>query len=607
LSRLWQTWRKGAFTLRRSGPEEEIDMTLLEQIAKALSDLLEVDGEEILAALGTPPSPDMGDIAFPCFRYAKVFRKAPDRIAQDLKEALDQADQGRYLELFRALDRVETAGGYLNFFIRRDYLARTVLQRSQAAGDRPGASQEGQGKTVIVEYSSPNIAKPFHVGHGFSTFLGEAIANLFEYGGYRVERFNHLGDYGTQFGKLIVAWGLWGQEEALQEEPIRELTRIYVKFHQAAEEDPGLEEEARAAFSRLEQGGQEETALWETFRQLSLREFNRIYDRVGIRFDNTNGESFYSPMIPEVVRSLKEKGLLKESEGAQVVDLEEFGLNPCLILKSDGSTIYASRDLASILYRDSHYHFYKNIYVVGIPQKNHFNQVFAVMKKMGFPKADDCVHVAFGTVRFAEGALATRTGNVVLLEDLLDTSVAKTRALIEENNPEMDPETMDTIAERIGVGAVRYAYLRNGRERDIVFSWEEMLDFEGETAPYLLYTLTRCASLERKAPADILDRLDQADDAVLSLLVSDQEQEVIKEIDRFPKAVQAARANYEPSLMIRQLMTLARSFNGFYHHTSILKAEDPDLITARLALTRAVGRTLAAGLRLAGIQPVDRM
>ncbi len=582
-------------------------MTLTSLIAKALSIHLSVDPEEVTANLTTPPRPEMGDIALPCFRYAKVMRKAPQAIADELKAALDKERETSLKALYERIERIDTAGGYLNFFIRRDYYAKSVLRETLDAQDRPGATREGEGKNVIVEYSSPNIAKPFHVGHGFSTFLGEAIANLFEYGGYRVERFNHLGDYGTQFGKLIVAWRLWGDQAALDEAPIKELTRIYVKFHEEAEKRPELEDDARAAFSRLEQGGEEEYVLWETFRRVSLREFNTIYERVGIHFDNTNGESFYSPMIPDVVDALTKKNLLEESEGAQVVDLEAFGLNPCLILKSDGSTIYASRDIASILWRDKTYDFYKNVYVVGIPQKNHFNQVFAVMKRMGFPKADDCVHVAFGTVKFAEGALATRTGNVVLLEDLLNTSVAKTRALIEANNPDMDALTVDETAEKIGVGAVRYAYLRNSRERDIVFSWDEMLDFEGETAPYLLYTVTRCASLERKAPEEIVQKLEAVTDEQLSLLLSDHEQEVIREIERFEKSVALARDSFEPSIMVRQIMAIARAFNTFYHHTAVLKSGDEQLTVARLALSRAVGQTLKAGLRLMGISPVDRM
>lgn len=380
-------------------------MKLITEIAEALARKLSWELADVLINISVPPRPEMGDIAFPCFRLAKTFKKSPGEIAADLKRSLEDEADGGLKGMFQALDRIEAAGGYLNFFIHRDYLARTVLRSSIEAGLKPGSSDEGADKTVIVEYSSPNIAKPFHVGHGFSTFLGEAIANLFEFGGYHVERFNHLGDYGTQFGKLIVAWRLWGDPDALKKAPIGELTRIYVKFHEQADVLPELEDEARAAFSRLEHGDPEEIALWENFRDVSLNEFNKIYDRVGIAFDNTNGERFYSPMIPEVVETLKSKGLLEESEGAQVVNLDSFDLNPCLILKSDGSTIYASRDIASIIYREDVYNFFKNIYVVGIPQKNHFNQVFAVMKRMDFPKADDCIHVAFGTVRFAGESL----------------------------------------------------------------------------------------------------------------------------------------------------------------------------------------------------------
>ncbi|MGI6507998.1 MAG: arginine--tRNA ligase [Saccharofermentanales bacterium] len=582
-------------------------MRIVNDIAVELATYLKEDVADVVMNLSSPPRSEMGDVAFPCFRLAKRFRKSPQDIANDLKTRFETEERDAAVELLAKIERIETAGGYLNFFIKRDYLARSIIRESIEGGDRPGASSEGEGKTVIVEYSSPNIAKPFHVGHGFSTFLGEAVANLYEYGGYKVERFNHLGDYGTQFGKLIVAWKLWGDADALQESPIDELTRIYVKFHDVAENNPELEDEARAAFGRLEQGGKDELALWQQFRDVSLREFNRIYERLGIHFDNTNGESFYSPMIPAVVDELKEKNLLIESEGAQVVDLEEFGLNPCLILKSDGSTIYASRDIASILYRKREYKFYKNIYVVGIPQMNHFNQVFAVMEKMGFPNPESNMHVAFGTVKFADGAFSTRTGNVIILEDLLDTSVAKTRAIIEENNPTMESAEIDDIAEKIGVGAVRYTFLRNGRERDIVFSWEDVLDFEGESAPYLLYTVTRCASLERRAPESLLERVQQIGDEELELLVSDDEQELLKEISRFPASVISARESHEPSVMMRQVMTIARAFNAFYHNAHILRAENEALGAARLVLAQVVGRTISAGLRIAGIEPVERM
>jgi arginyl-tRNA synthetase len=582
-------------------------MRIVNDIAVALATYLEEDIADVAMSLSPPPRPEMGDVAFPCFRLAKRFRKPPQDIANDLKICFETDERDETVELLAKIERFETVSGYLNFFIKRDYLALSILRESMEGGDRPGASREGEGKTVIVEYSSPNIAKPFHVGHGFSTFLGESIANLYEYGGYDVERFNHLGDYGTQFGKLIVAWKLWGDPNALETSPIEELTRIYVKFHEVAEVEPVLEDDARAAFGRLEQGGKEEFALWKHFRDVSLMEFNRIYDRLGIRFDNTNGESFYSPMIPAVVDELKAKDLLVESEGAQVVDLEEFNLNPCLILKSDGSTIYASRDIASILYRKRAYDFDRNIYVVGIPQKNHFNQVFAVVEKMGFPHPESNIHVAFGTVKFADGAFSTRTGNVIILEDLLNTSVAKTRAIIEANNPTMESSEIDEIAERIGVGAVRYTFLRNGRERDIVFSWEDVLDFEGESAPYLLYTVTRCASIERKAPDRLLERAECISDDELGLLVSDDEQELLKEVWRFPQSVATARESHEPSIMMRQVMTIARCFNAFYHNAQILRAESEALGAARLVLSRAVGRTISAGLRIAGIEPVEKM
>ncbi len=582
-------------------------MKIINDIAVALATYLDEEVGSVAMNLSSPPRPEMGDVAFPCFRLARRFRKSPHDIARDLKARFETDESDSMVRLVAKLERIEADGGYLNFFIKRSHLAQSIMRESMEEGDRPGASHEGEGKTVIVEYSSPNIAKPFHVGHGFSTFLGEAIANLYEYGGYTVERFNHLGDYGTQFGKLIVAWKLWGDFDALETSPIDELTRIYVKFHEVAEEKHELEDEARAAFGRLEQGGKEESALWQHFRNVSLREFNRIYERVGIRFDNTNGESYYSPLIQDVVDELKDKNLLVESDGAQVVDLEEFNLNPCLILKSDGSTIYASRDIASILYRKREYDFDRNIYVVGIPQKNHFNQVFAVVEKMGFPNPESNIHVAFGTVKFADGAFSTRTGNVIILEDLLDTSVAKTRAIIETNNPTMDATEIDDIAEKIGVGAVRYTFLRNGRERDIVFTWEDVLDFEGESAPYLLYTVTRCVSLERKAPESLLERADRISDEELGLLISDDEQELLKEIARFPASVVSARESHEPSVMIRQVMAIARSFNAFYHNAHILRAESEALAAARLALARAVGRTISAGLRIAGIEPVEKM
>ncbi|MDD4541751.1 MAG: arginine--tRNA ligase [Eubacteriales bacterium] len=563
---------------------------------------IDLSKEEIAEILEIPPRPELGDYAFPCFTLAKSLRQAPQKIALELKDKIEaDTDQTAFIE------RIEVAGAYLNFFIDRSFRAVDVIRRSIAAGDRPGASDKYKGKNIIVEYSSPNIAKPFHVGHAFTTFLGEAIANIYDYQGANVFRFNHLGDYGTQFGKLIVAWKLWGDEAALAENAIKELTRVYVKFHQEAEQKPELEDEAREAFRRLENREEEELELWQQFRDVSLEEFNQIYSRLKINFDNTNGESFYSHLIPEVVSLLQEKDLLIESEGALVVDLEEYGLKPCLVLKSDGSTIYASRDLAAMLYRAKEYDYDLNIYVVGLPQKNHFEQVFAVAKKAGFPKADNNVHVAFGTVKMADGSFSTRSGNVILLEDLLETSVEKTAAIIRSNNDDMPEAELRDSAEKIGLGAVRYAFLRNGRERDIIFSWEEMLDFEGDTAPYLMYTVARCNALARKAGTDILLELQTVSDTALKLLQEDEEQEVLKNIELFPHSLERATLTHEPSVMMRQIMTLARSFNKFYHNQPILRSYNHNLLLARLALTGAVERTLRAGLKLAGIEAVERM
>ncbi len=571
------------------------------KIVDLLAQHIDLTKEEIAEVLEIPPRAELGDFAFPCFRLAKTMRQAPQKIAVELKEKIETADTAAFIE------RIEVAGAYLNFFIKRSYRAVNVIRRSLAAGETPGATDKLAGQRIIVEYSSPNIAKPFHVGHAFTTFLGEAIANLYEYQGAEVFRFNHLGDYGTQFGKLIVAWKLWGDEEALAKNAITELTRVYVKFHQEVETRPELDDEAREAFRRLENKEEEELKLWQQFRDVSLEEFDKIYSRLKIEFDNTNGESFYTNIIPEVIERLREKDLLIESEGAQVVDLEEYDLKPCLILKSDGSTIYASRDLAAILYRVKEYDYDLNIYVVGLPQKNHFEQVFAVAKKADFPKAENNVHVAFGTVKMADGGFSTRSGNVILLDDLLETSVVKTSAIIRSNNEDMPEAELKDSAEKIGLGAVRYAFLRAGRERDIIFSWEEMLDFEGDTAPYLQYTIARCKALVRKAGPATMAEVESVSDAALELLLEDEEQEVLKNIELFPLSIERAGKAYEPSIMMRQILTLARAFNKFYHNQPILRCENRDLLLARLALTEAVERTLSAGLKLAGIETVERM
>ncbi len=570
-------------------------------IAKWLADRTGLEQDRIDRLIETPPQPEMGDFAFPCFRLAKTLRQAPPKIAADLA-----SEAGASLD---SSVRVEVVSGYLNFFVDRKSFIAGAISDTLQAGDHLGRSDEGLGKTVIVEYSSPNIAKPFHVGHAFTTILGHALYRIYDRLGYNVVRMNHLGDYGTQFGKLIVAFRKWGDEAALKEHPIQELLRIYVKFHHEAEQDKDLENQARDAFRRLEAGEAEEKALWQRFRDLSLAEFSVVYERLGVSFDNYNGESFYSDQIPAVIDLLKDKGLLEESEGAQVVKLEDKGLPPCIILKSDGTTIYASRDIAAVLYRIKTYDFYKNIYVVGNPQALHFKQVFAVLEKAGIDQAKDCEHVGFGLVKFPDRKLSTRSGDVILLADLLRESCDKTLEIIRENQTirqtDMDEQEMAQVAEKIGLGAVVYTFLRNGRERDIVFSWEEMLDFDGDSAPYVQYTYARARSILRKA-ADQGINLDAAY-ANLGLLDGDEEFAIAKLLDGFADALRRAAAANEPSILLRQVTLLARTFNKYYNTEPILGTPDENVRLARLALLQAVCQAIRSGLDLVGIQVVERM
>ncbi|MCQ2528764.1 MAG: arginine--tRNA ligase [Saccharofermentans sp.] len=570
-------------------------------IASTIAQITGLEVEQVYKLIEIPPQSDMGDYAFPCFVLAKTLRKAPPMIATELAANEKFAESDIYT--------VKNVGPYLNFFIDRGFMAADTLSAVNEAGDNYGTANEGEGKNVIVEYSSPNIAKPFHVGHAFTTILGNSLARTYKKLGYNVVRMNHLGDYGTQFGKLITAYRLWGDEAALEEDPIKELLRIYVKFHEEEKNDPSLTESARENFKKLEDGEEEEYKLWKRFRDMSLVVFEKLYKRMGVEFDNYNGESFYSDRIPAVVDMLREKNLLEESEGAQVVMLEEYGLPPCIILKSDGTTIYASRDLAAVLYRDETYHFDKNIYVVGIPQALHFKQVFSVLKKAGYECADDCVHVGFGLVKFKNMKFSTREGNVVLLEDLINESVSKVREIIAKNAQDrgdnMTDAEIDEIAEKVGLGAVVYTYVKSGRERDIVFSWEDMLDFNGDTAPYLIYTYARTRSILRKA-------LDQGfapatDKETLSKLTSDDEYELIKSIGDFPEAVKKAAATYEPFMISRQISLVARNFNRFYNNSRILGADSEELTKARLAVCEAVCSTLKSGLDLLGIDVVEKM
>lgn len=565
-------------------------MNYKEYVAEKISKLCGLDSESIIKLMETPPEQKLGDLAFPCFSLAKTMRKAPQIIAQELSEKFSE---DKYIE------RDEAVGGYLNFFYNREEFTKDIINAVFDGGDNYAKSSIGGGKTVLMEYSSPNIAKPFHIGHLFTTALGHSLARIYEFLGYDVKRLNHLGDWGTQFGKLICAYKLWGDDEAIQKDAIGELLKIYVKFHEEAEKKTELEDIAREHFKRLEDGEEEEVRLWQKFRDLSLKEFKSVYDMLGVKFDSYNGESFYSDKMPEIVEILKEKGLLTESDGAQVVDLSELNIPPCIILKSDGATIYATRDIAAALYRHRTYNFYKNIYVVGTAQALHFQQIFAVMKKAGWDWADGCEHVNFGLVKFPDKKLSTRHGDVVFLEDVLNEAVSKTREIIEKNTPDM--ENKEEVSEKVGIGAVLYTFLKNSRENDIVFSWDSMLDFDGESAPYVQYSYARGKSILRRA-----ENIGKTED--FSAVTSDEEYALVTMLAGFYDAVLISAEKNEPFYVNRYVTNLARQFNKFYVSCPILKEGIPENTKkARLMLVKATCTVIKSALYLLGIETVENM
>ncbi|MDY3928604.1 MAG: arginine--tRNA ligase [Clostridia bacterium] len=565
-------------------------MNYKEYIAKKLEKMTGLQKEELENVMETPPEPKMGDIAFPCFILAKKLKKAPPMIAKELLSEWGEDNK---------FQSIQAVGPYLNFFFNRTDFESDVLKRVKESNESFDRSDMGKGKTVLVEYSSPNIAKPFHIGHLFSTALGNSLARIYSYLGYDVVRLNHLGDWGTQFGKLISAYKRWGNREVIEKDPINELLKIYVKFHEEAEKHPELDDEAREYFKRLETGDPETTELWQYFRDVSLKEFKRVYDMLGVGFDSYAGESFYSDKMQEVVDILKEKNLLTESDGAQVVTLDDPNVPPCIILKSDGATIYATRDIAAALYRKRTYDFYKNIYVVGTPQALHFKQIFEVMKKAGWSWSDNCVHVGFGLVKFPDKKLSTRNGDVVFLEDVLKESIQKTREKIEQNSPDM--ENKDEVAKKIGIGAVLYAFLKNNREKDIVFSWDSMLDFDGESAPYVQYSYARGRSILRRCDIDYSN-------PDFSKTTSDEEYELIKQINAFGDAVLNAADKNEPFYINRYVTNLAKCFNKFYNTRPILKGDvDSETQKARLAIVDAATQVIKSALYLLGIETVESM
>ncbi|NFM79376.1 arginine--tRNA ligase [Clostridium botulinum] len=557
-------------------------------VAERIKENTELEVDLIEKLIEIPPKKEMGDYAFPCFQLAKTFRKAPNLIAEELKEKINK----------EGFEKVVTVGPYLNFFVDKTILIKDVLEKVLSEKEKYGSSKVGEGKNVVVEYSSPNIAKPFHIGHLFTTAIGNALYKILSFEGYNCIGINHLGDWGTQFGKLISAYRRWVDEEALEKDAIGELLRIYVKFHEEAEKDPELEKEARLNFKRLEEGSEEETELWNRFKDLSLKEFNKVYDMLGIKFDSLAGESFYSDKMDAVVQEIDDKGLLVDSNGAKVVMLDEYNMPPCMIKKSDGATIYATRDLAAAIYRKKTYDFHKCIYVVGTPQALHFKQVFTTLKLMGHDWADDCKHVGFGLVKLANKKLSTRNGDVVFLEDLLNQSVEETLKIINEKNPNL--KNKEDVAKKLGIGAVVFTYLKNNRERDIVFDWKEILSFDGETGPYVEYSYARGKSILRKAGQ-------LTGEADYSKLSSKEEFELAKLLGGFNDAIMNAIDKLEPAMVTRYIIEVAKAFNKFYNAHGILNAEDNDVKLARVKLVEATCQVIKNALNLLGIDVVEEM
>ena len=569
-----------------------------EEIAKVIAD--HVDGielSEIMDMVEVPQDTKMGDYAFPCFKLAKVLRKAPPLIAKGIAEGISGEP---------IFEKVEQVNAYVNMFISKEEFVKDVLSEVLTKGEDFGKSDLGGGKTVIVEYSSPNIAKPFHIGHIRSTVIGNSIYKIYDALGYNVVRINHLGDYGTQFGKMICAYRHWGNREDVINEPIKTLLSYYTKFHVEVETHPELDDEAREIFAKLERGEKEEVELWQWFRDESLKEFTRVYDMLGITFDSYAGESFYSDKMPRFVQELKDKGLMEESRGAQIVNLEEYGLGVALITKSDGSTLYITRDIAAANYRKETYDFYKNIYVVASQQNLHFAQWKKILQLMGYEWEKDCVHVPFGLVSLEEGTMSTRHGRVVFLEDVLNKAVEKTREIIEEKNPNASAEDIEEVAKTVGIGAVIFQELSNNRIKDYVFKWDKVLNFDGETGPYVQYTHARCASVLRKAGEDVTAKAAALDGIDAKYLCGESAYELAKMLYKFPDIVADAGDKYEPSIVTRHIVDIAQGFNRFYHDEHIL-TDNEDEKTAKVTLVLAAKNAIRNGLALLGMKAPERM
>lgn len=564
-----------------------------QEIAKILNDKIEsLTEEDILAQIEIPPSYEMGDYAFPVFSLAKIFRKNPNMIAEEMASRIDS----KYFE------KVESKGAYINFFTNKEALSKTVIEEILKEKENYGKSKMGKDKTIIVEYSSPNIAKPFHIGHIRTTIIGDSLKKIHKFLGYNVVSINHLGDYGTQFGMLIYAIKNWGNIEEIEKNPITELLKLYVRVNKEAEENEEIKEECRHYFASLEKGDEEAVKIWKWIREISLKEFKVVYDLLGIEFDSYNGESFYSDKMQKQVDRMEELGILKDSEGAKIVDLEKYNLPPALIIKSDGSTIYITRDIAAAEYRHETYHPEKNIYVVATEQNLHFKQLKAVLEEMQYDWYDEVTHVAFGMINLADGKLSTRQGRVVYLIDVLNKAVEKIMEILDEREKTsgVKIENKDELAKQVGIGAIKFQELFNQRIKDYTFDWDKTLSFEGESGPYVQYAHARICSLLNKGNFDINSKIDP------TLLNNEMEINILRNLYKFTEVAKDAAEKYEPFFISRYVVELAKDFNKYYNQVTI-NVEDEKLKNTRLMLCYSVKNVISEGLSLLGIEAPEKM
>ena len=563
------------------------------EIASKIAKVTKLNEEELKSYIEIPMDNKNGDYAFPCFKLAKELRQAPPVIANNIKEKIEIDNN--------IIKDIQVIGGYLNFYINKNYLTKEVLGEISSK-DQYGKSEVGKGKNIVIDYSSPNIAKPFHIGHLRSTVIGGALYNIYKYLGYNVTGINHLGDYGTQFGKLIEGYKMWNKEYDIEKDPIGELTKIYIRINQACKDDEKILEACRDNFKKLENGDPYCVQLWEKFRELSLKEFQKVYDLLGSKFDSWNGESFYSDKMQEVIDILKQKGKLTDSQGAKIVDLEADGIDtPCIIEKSNGSSTYATRDLAAILYRARTYDFDKALYLTSYEQTLHFKQVFTVAKYLGLDEkyTKGLIHVSFGMVQLPTGKMSTREGNIIKLEELLNESIERAEKIIEEKNPDL--ENKKEIAKKVGVGAVIFNDLSNSRIKDEIFEWDKILKFQGETGPYIQYTYVRTKSILEKA-----GELPEYKNINVEKINDKYSQEIIKLLYNFEETLIQVTKKEEPSILSRYLIDLAKAFSSFYNENKII-TEDKEVQDARVYLTYAVNQVLKNGANLLGIQMPDKM